>query len=791
MTSINAHTLALLEFSRIRAQVSDLCLSEEGRSLLAEQTIGNEARFIDDLLDFTGDLRRLIEAAPLPQLDFPPVHASLPALHKEGTVAEGLELAAIGSFLGSAMRLRAHLTGQPTEEKSPRSLLLADFAAEIPELSSISGRILHLLNPDGSVNEERVPELKRIRREIQNLHNDVDSLTSRYLTSDRGLWQADVPTQRDGRTVLPLKASHRGRVQGIVHEVSSTGATVFIEPMDIVEKNNQIVEQDNRYRREVHRILKELTALVHDEIHEVERLVERIAFFDTIYARTRYAQLNSCSRAGRSERVVRLNSARHPLLGRKAVPIDFELGDKADIMVITGANAGGKTVTLKTVGLLALMNQWGMQIPALDGCELPLFDRVLVDIGDDQSISDSLSTFSGHMKSLSTIIEESNKHSLVLLDEIGSGTDPAEGSALAMATLDHLLERESLVIATTHHGLIKRYGLSKPRITNASVAFDAQTLSPTYELVIGVPGESHALEIAARSRIPEAILDRAKAYVEEERTDLDRAIEELADQHREIERQQNEISRLQEELRDQTEALERRENRVAEAERRVRDKELDELGDFLRESRRSLENLVRELRTGEITREKTRSVKGFIDKIEEKLADEERESRKPPAAEREEVGVIEEGAEVFVGKNQRRGTVIRKLRDGNWLVAVNTLRMTLSEQELRPARTAGADREKAQGLSVVVSETGSGESPAFELDLRGMRLEEALEALERQLDRALLSGMSEFSVIHGKGEGILRQGVQRVLKGSKAVSEFYFSPPETGGFGKTIVKLGK
>jgi DNA mismatch repair protein MutS2 len=559
--------------------------------------------------------------------------------------------------------------------------------------------------------------------------------------------------------------------------------------MDIVEKNNQLVEQDNRYRRVVHRILKELSELVRESINEVELIVDGIAYFDSIYARARYSQLHRCVRAARSERRIMLHGARHPLLGKGAIPIDFELGENADIMVITGANAGGKTVTLKTVGILALMNQWGMEIPAHEGCEFPIFDNVLVDIGDDQSIANSLSTFSGHMKALSTIIAECTASSLVLLDEIGSGTDPTEGSALAMAVLDYLDEKECLVVATTHHGIIKRYGYSRARITNASVSFDSATLSPTYELVIGVPGESHALEIASRSRIPSEVIAHAREYVEAERTDLDRAIDEIAAHRRELDDQSAQLERLQHELAGRDESLREREAKLDETQEALHSQEHGELGDFLRESRRMLENLVRELRTGEITREKTHKVKGFIDKIEEKLADEERKPAARPAGLSEEA--IEEGCEVYVGKNRRRGTVLRRLRGDNWLVAVNTLKMTIPTSDLIPAARKALAPDVGQGVSVMVAGSAVSESPAFELDLRGMRLEEALESLERQLDRALLSGMAEFSVIHGKGEGVLRQGVQRVLKASNAVSEFFFSPPETGGFGKTIVKLGK
>ncbi len=787
--------MELLEFEEIRSRVAEYCLSDEGRALLADQEISVDSARIDEYLIFSGEVRRLIEAEPLPPLDFPPVRDAMPKYHKSGTVADGPELAAVGAFIQSAMELQRFLTrehgakGLPAAERLPPSEKLSEFASSLPDLGAVAGRIRHLLNPDGTVNEDRVPELKAIRREMQRLHGEIETLTSRYLSSDRAIWQAEVPTQRDGRTVLPLKADYRGRISGIVHEVSATGATLFIEPMDIVERNNQLVERDNRYRREVHRILGELTGLVRERVDEIEGLIDSIARFDTMYARARYASGHSCNRAARSERRIVLRRARHPLLGKEAVPLDFELGESATVMVITGANAGGKTVSLKTVGLLVLMNQWGLEIPAAEGSELPVLARVLVDIGDDQSIANSLSTFSGHMKALSTIIERSDSSSLVLLDEIGSGTDPSEGSALAMAVLDHLLEAGALVVATTHHGIIKRYGYSKPGIINASVTFDSATLSPTYELVIGVPGESHALEIASRSRIAPPILERARGYFEQQRTDLDRAVEELAARSRELDERAERVAETARNLESEREELAAKEESLEGQQRKLRDKEYGELKAFLLESRRDLENLVRELRTGEITREKTRKVKTYINNLEQKLADEERE---PVAEQRAGASKdsIEPGSEVYVGKNRRRGTVLRKERGDKWLVMVNTLRMSIPSGELVPARSVSTAEKRHEKLSVEIAGAGESIRPALELDLRGMRLEEALESLERQLDRAIISGLTEFSVIHGKGEGVLREGVHRLLSDSSAVSDFYFSPPESGGYGKTIVKLG-
>ncbi|HUZ17630.1 MAG TPA: endonuclease MutS2 [Spirochaetia bacterium] len=783
-----AHARKLLEFDLIIGELSSLALTVEGSELLAAQEVEIDVGSIGELHDLSGDIKRTLEARRLPPVDFPAAAAAVAKLSKEGAVCEGPELSAAARYCRSAARLVSFFTTPGQGEPEVQAPVLRSACALLPNLEQPAGRVLSLLDEEGNVVEERVPELRAIRQRIKRLHGEIAELTSRYMSSDRDLWQADVPTERDGRTVLPLKANFKGRVSGIVHEVSATGATLFIEPLDIVDRNNQLVEQDNEYRRVVHRILRELTELLRGRATEILGLLEHLSFIDSAFARARYSVLHECSRAEVSGGPILLKQARHPLLGAAAVPIDVEMGAETRIMIITGANTGGKTVALKTVGLLALMNQFGMDIPAEAGSILPLFDCVLVDIGDDQSIADSLSTFSGHMHALAKILAEATPASLILLDEIGSGTDPTEGSAIAMAVLDRLLAVGPRAVATTHHGVIKGYALAHPGVINASVAFDTATLSPTYELIQGLPGESHALEIASRSSIPPDIVAAAREYVERGKSDLDRAAEELAARKRELIQGEEVLQRNEEKLAGREHALSELESRLREREEETRTRQSGELSAFLQESRRELENLVRDLRSGEITREKTLAVKTFIEKLEQKNAEEERETKRRVRRERREPALLEPGQEVFVGENRRRGTVVRQARDGKWVVAVNTMRVTVDGSDLVPARRASqTDRSD---FSIAVSDVVAANPPAIVLDLRGMRLESALAALEQQMDRALLAGISEFSVIHGKGDGILQKGVHDYLRDSGVVADFHFSPPEAGGFGKTIVVLG-
>ncbi|MDR2028882.1 MAG: Smr/MutS family protein [Treponema sp.] len=493
-------------------------------------------------------------------------------------------------------------------------------------------------------------------------------------------------------------------------------------------------------------------------------------------------------------------------------------------VIITGPNTGGKTVALKTLGLLALMNQAGLALPAEEGTCLPVFDGVYADIGDEQSLSQSLSTFSAHMTNIAAITAAVTENSLVLLDELGSGTDPEEGSAIAMAILDYLIEKGARLIATTHHGILKNYGYSRQGVENASVEFDGRTLSPTYRIIMGVPGESRAVDIAGRNGLPPPIVAGARGYLAEERADVSALISGLKEKHRELdaaaEARKAESSRLREERR-----------QVDLKELRLRQKELDlktgGLGSFrllLAESRKTLENLVRELKEGDLSRDKTLKVKEFLrDLSETAIAEDtllEEESRRlleerrrlegiygeeaPEARSRRKAGLsrgaagpegrrgeelpLEPGREVLVSAgspegSRRRGIILRAARKDSWVVEIGSLKMTFSAKDLIPLPPV---EKKA---SVAPPDLAFQTQARFELSLLGMRLPDALDALERQLDAAALAGLREFSVVHGKGDGILQKGVHDFLKKQPLVADYYFSRPELGGFGRTEVLL--
>jgi len=818
---MNERSLRLLEFDTIRSRVASRALSEEAAQHILTDLPRLNPQEVLALKGLVAELCRKYE--PLseePREYLPTIGAVLEKLRIEGTSLDMDEAYALGLFIQRSRRLIQWIQGskdgislQKAEGGNPLEPLLAD----IPDCTPVETDIFKILDRDGNLRD--LPELREIRSRLQNLHKELDAITSRYTTNEesRKMLQSEVPSQRDGRIVLAVKANFKGRIKGIVHEVSGTGQTIFVEPEDIIEKNNEIVFQEQRLAAEIARILRELTSRVAAHRETLASFHDRIIYLETLRARSRYSWE---SRGTFAQDIVEEKSGplkiiqgRHPLLGSKAVPIDLAMDSDTRTVIITGPNTGGKTVTLKTVGLFILMNQFGLAVPAAEGTALPLVDGLYADIGDEQSISQSLSTFSGHMTNIASIIAAATSRSLVLLDELGSGTDPEEGSAIAMALLDHFIETGCRVLVTTHHSILKNYGYTKPGVQNASVDFDSKTLSPTYRIIMGVPGESRALEIASRNGLPESILARARSYLDEERTDVSALIAGLKEKHRELDRAVRDKEQEERRLREERRKADLRELRLRQKELELKQQGIGELRRLLQESRKKLENLVREVREGELTRDKTLAVKEFLSSLEKDVqeadssleaeANQLSEAANRLAAETDREGTVKNenkalgktkglaepqflpGAEVLYGPGKRRGILVRQAKKGYWIVELGSIKMTLPETDLQ--LTSPQKKQEHQVLTQV--DLAEPAAPALELNVRGYRLEDALEALGKQIDGAALSGLYEFSVIHGKGDGILQRGVHEYLKKHPLVADYYFARPEEGGFGKTLVFL--
>lgn len=793
---MHQHTLAVLEFEKIRTELLDYCISEDGRTAVSRQGFFYNQSDLEPLQNKVEQAREFMEREEFPSFEFPALHTDVHELTKEGVVLEGEEIVRFARYFNSAHRLSAylHLAGEYGYAE------IAAYGQEIGDFRSAAKEIFSVLNTDGTVKDSH-PELRKQRAQLARLRNELNKAAQSYLQQNSGRWQSDVPTQRDGRIVLPLKAQFQNMVSGVIHYSSARGATVYIEPPELMTKNNQIAQTEQEIREIILSILRDLTKSLAARVPEIEELLQVVADVDSFLCRARYGRIHSCVRPIYRERGFKLKRARHPLLREAAVPIDIETAEDVQSLIISGPNAGGKTVTLKTVGLLAMMNQFGLQVPADEDTELAVFNGIYADIGDEQSIEGSLSTFSGHMTKIAEMLEHADVHALALLDELGSGTDPGEGATLAMAILDEFLKRGATTLSTSHHGLLKNYGYTTPRVQNASMDFDASTLTPNYRVVVGLPGESHALDIASRSGLPAHVIEMARNYLSHESGEVSKMIKELEQRQSEFKQRETTLKQREAELKDQIKQNDLAALRMRQREHELKQNGYGELNRFLREARQELENLVHDLQSkgragtsqrgydgGGLTKEDTKRVKEFIRTIEQ------REAAEKSQVEEEEAEFVsnhnyqfEPGMEVLTGPGRRRGTIVRKAKKGHWLVEVGAMKITLPETDLSPAAPAKHDSAEKPHYGYT-SET-SGTPAVFSLDVRGERLDQALDMVNRQIDNALLANLYEFEVIHGKGEGVLQTGIQKLLQESARVEEFYFSRPEHGGTGKTIVKL--
>jgi DNA mismatch repair protein MutS2 len=800
-------TCALLEYPQIMESVASYALSEEAASLVRESAPSYEPENAEKTKRLVSALfTRIKSADDEPRSWLPSVGFLLPKIGTQGAVLDLDEALAIGLFIERGEELRKWAIKDDEGKAAFAAMLDSDSC---PDCKPAAVEVFRIVDREGKLRD--LPSLRAIRRRISGLERELKTAVSRYTSDDeyRRMLQSALPSQRDGRTVLAVKANFRGRIRGIVHEASSSGQTVFVEPLDVVEKNNEILIETRNLNAEIQRILRELTEKIAAYAEPLEMFHSRLIELECLRARARYSAAtkgsfvrSSFARSSFAKDSVEheepetliLKLARHPLLA-KAVPVTIEMKNSTRTLIITGPNTGGKTVALKTLGLFALMNQSGLALPLEEGSVLPVFDGVYADIGDEQSIKQSLSTFSAHVSNISSITAFATEKSLVLLDELGAGTDPEEGGAIAMAVLDFLIERNSRLFITTHHGILKNYGYTRRGVENASVEFNARTLSPTYRIINGVPGESRALDIALANGLDRAIVEKARLYIDDEKSDVSALISGLEQKHRELAGKEMQSALEQGRLREQKRKADLKELQLRQKEAELKRDAVGKLQNLLRESRKTLENLVREVKEGELGREKTLKVKEFLDALarnvedESAKADEEERAMKgdcAPAAAAPAAFAV--AMEVLAGPSKQRGVILqadKKSFNGNsWIINTGSMRMSLPEKDLVPAAPS-----KAAQPADWSADLDAANNAVFELKLLGMRLDEATDALRRQIDAASLSGLKAFAVVHGKGEGVLQKGIHAYLKNDPSVADYYFARPELGGFGRTEVIL--
>lgn len=863
-TNMDERILTELDFYRIRAVIAGKCVSEEGKKqiLHREPFPATQKEEMERLKTLSEQWRNAVQSRnPILLHAWPEIQSFLRILRIENAVLGQEQAFALLQFCDSCLDVYASIK-TAASELSLKSLL--DSAETMPysQIQQTRNHISKIVGKDGALKD--IPVLRAIKTKIATIHSEIAAALKKYTSDARlnSVLETNVPVLRAERQVLAVKSHQRNRIPGIVHEVSDSGQTLYIEPEEVVRKNNELIQEECHLQQEIRAVFKNLTEQIHPFAEYIEDALRTMILFDGTHAAAVWGIENRCTYARtcaeHSEEksgAPCLVQARHPLLGEKAVPIDMKFVPGKNVLIITGPNTGGKTVALKTFALLSLLNQAGFPVPAADGTYLPVFSSVFADIGDEQSIDQSLSTFSAHMKRIADAVQNADGSSLVLLDELGSGTDPQEGGAIALAVLDALVEKRSFVLVTTHHGILKNYGYTNEFCENASVEFDSSTLSPTYRLIPGVPGESHALDIAIHSGLPAATAEKARSYITNQQADVSLLIKGLTEKNAELAKREAEFIQKESAAAQKMLRLEKKELSLRIKENELKERENRTESQFLAETRKQLENLVRELREGEITREKTLKMRAFITnltencEIQEQAAEKERESiendsealnRKIEAQQIAENGMritydknrspsskktkkkrsnkealasakstytdeelinrtpkqtdvhpkkstfrFTEGAEVLVGATKAKGILVREEKNGVWTVQLGSIRMSVRQKELIPATAS-----KNQMLyTVELAEDSTNGSPVFELRLLGMRTEEAISALQRQLDLCTMTHFKSFSVIHGKGNGILQQAVQDYLSNYPGVKKFYFAQPEDGGFGKTYVEM--
>lgn len=756
------------ELDIVLAEIKKYSLSEEGRDYISPERVTSESSILDSRYEKIEALRSRLSGGENPLLPFPSLGDVFSLFDETHFDLDGKNIYKCGDFLHSLSVLLKF------EEKES---LMAD------DIRLISDDILSSLDMEGEINPMH-PRLLPLIKKRDERKSERYRFSLSFISDNRTIVQNDNPIYRNERVVIPIFTKDKRGGDYYISGESQSGNTTYVEPFALVDLNNKVVLAEEEIRKEKIKILHDLSESVRGIVWYLKKMTDYVKEFSFHYSFALWSLKTKASHIERGDDVV-LIDAHHPLLGDKAVPITIHIPSKTRVLVLSGANCGGKSVTMKTIALFSLLNQISSYIPASPLSHLPYFDFVFTDIGDGQSIENEESTFSSHMANIAYITKNCTPSSLVILDELGSSTDPEEGAPLALSVLKYLSSRAFLTICTSHYGSVKSYAYAEENMMNASMEFDERTSSPTYRVLEGIPGESHALNSAKREGVPREIIEDARRGMKEEGESVSDIISSLISKSRSLDRKISEAERIRRESINEKARLEEKEKALSDMLFEAEKEGYKDISLFIRESRRELENLVRKLKTGELTEEKTKSVKKYIKEIEAK----EKDVKKDIDEKESEIDSLYDntlfsgGDDVLYGKDKIKGKVSLVKDEKNILVTFeNGLKMTVKKRML-----VHAPRVKDKGgVSYFSSERKKAQ---FVLDVRGKTLEETERILDDQIEACLLDGLKSFSVIHGYGDGILQKGVQLYLKENKFVSDYGFALPEDGGMGKTYVTL--
>ena len=787
MTDRFEKSMQTLELPRVLDMLADQAVTEEGKDKVRPETDPVEVTAL--LAETTAAVEKMVLGGSPAFAGVRPVAGSLQRANMGGSL-NTRELLDIAKVLAAARSAKEYGEGD-AEKKTPIDVLFHSLRPNRFLEDKITGSIVG----DGELADSASPELASIRRHMRATESKVRDILQRIISSSQAKYlQESIITQRSGRYVVPVKSEFKNEIPGLVHDLSGSGSTFFIEPMGVVKANNELRELQAKEEKEIDRILAELSAEAASFREDINLDYELLIRLDVIFARAKLSNKMHAMAPGLSTKGLNLRRARHPLLPPKtAVANDLSLGESFDTLVITGPNTGGKTVTLKTIGLLTLMAQCGLHIPAGDGSVIKVCKRVLADIGDEQSIAQSLSTFSSHMSNIVGILEETDDETLILLDELGGGTDPVEGAALASAIIDHARSLGAMVAATTHYAELKVYAMTTPGVENASCEFDVETLAPTYRLLVGIPGKSNAFAIARRLGISEEIIQDAAARVDAENVRFEDVLTKLDHQRQEMEKEQRQAAQLRREMeeasakaqayRDQLQKEKEKAEASAKAQarailddaRRTADQVFQELGDMRKKAQKEQNwQKVNDQRAG---------LRHKLNEAEDKLG------ARPQAAVPPMLRPAKKGDTVTILKTGTQASVLSVNKDGVLQLQAGILRITAKQDEVRVVEGETQSQKAAKQYIRRTEHKLRSLGAKAEVDLRGMTTDEAELTLAQFLDRAMVSNLTQVTVIHGKGTGAVRKAVHAYLKRCKGVASFRLGRYGEGEDGVTIVEL--
>ena len=796
MSELFEKSIRTLELPRVLELLSQQAICPEAKERALRLRPETEREEVERLLDQTDAARTMIGLYGAPSFSgVKTVAEALSRADRGGSLNTG-ELITIGGLLTAARRAREYFNDKAEEHTAIDHLFLS-----LKGNRFLEEKIRRCIPEEGVIADAASSELADIRRHMRQAQAKSREILQRIISSPTyaKILQETIITQRDGRFVVPVKAEHKGDLPGLVHDVSSTGATVFVEPMGVVQANNQFIELQAKEQKEIDRILAELSADAAAHRRDIQWDYDTLVHLDLIFARGQLSyKMDACRPEIRRGGATKLRRARHPLLDpKKAVPIDIELGDTFDTLVITGPNTGGKTVSLKTLGLLTLMTQCGLHIPVADRSSISVYEHVLADIGDEQSIEQSLSTFSAHMVNIVAILDQADRDSLILFDELGAGTDPVEGAALAIAIIQHVRALGAKVAATTHYAELKTFAMTTPGVENASCEFDVETLSPTYRLLIGIPGKSNAFAISKRLGLPDRVIEDAKVQMSGESVRFEDVLTQLEAKRQALEKREVEAERLFRQREEDARRAREFKEQMERARDNARSRGEAEAKRILKQARDTTDQVFAELaemRKAQAKAERAMNANEARAELRRKLNEAEelatgRRYEKAPIPKPSRP--IQVGDLVEIPGVRTAAEVVSVGKDGTLQLKAGVLKMKAKADEVRlieaDERAAGVKKAAPKTMAAPRRELRA--AAQRELDIRGMETLEAESVVETFLSAAVMGRMETVTIIHGKGTGALRKAVHDILRRNKSVKTFRLGMYGEGENGVTIVTM--